>query len=183
MTEVAVSRLTRRLADTPQDFLADPDTVAVPAVVSDLLLMAGGATLTAQEAARFEGGKRKWRQLVLVTSWLLADPLLLTAGPKRLLHWLTATNLAELAHLMNPAAFVQDPDRREELARLTLRALSITAHGETKEQAADRLSTVDSVQRQKVLRAAREAQKRAEQVRKAMEEQRAREAAARYSQV
>lgn len=183
MTEVPVSRLTRRLADTPQDFLADPDTVAVPAVVSDLLLMSGGAALTQREAAHFEAGKRKWRRLVLVTSWLLADPLLLAVGPKRLRGWLTANELTALAKLVDPATFALDPDRREELARLTLRALGLPPHGETSAQAADRLSTVDSVQRQKVLLAAREAEKRAEQVRKAMEEQRAREAAARYSQV
>ena len=52
MTEVPVARLTRRLADTPTDFLADPASVAVPAVVSDVLLMAGGAALDARPKRR-----------------------------------------------------------------------------------------------------------------------------------
>lgn len=183
MTEVTVARLTRRLADTPQDFLADPTTVAVPAVVSDVLLMAGGRALDAEEAERFEANEPRWRRLVLVVCWLLADPALLATGPAALTTWLTARELFTLSLLVDPLRFTQDPDRREELARLTLRALSVQPAGESPEQSADRLSTVDSVRRQEVLVAARAAEERAAAVRKAMEEQRAREAAARYSQV
>ncbi|MFI7679002.1 hypothetical protein [Actinophytocola sp. NPDC049390] len=183
MTEVPVARLTRRLADTPQDFLADPASVAVPAVVSDVLLMAGGRPLDAREAERFEADEPRWRRVLLVACWLLADPDLLGRGPAVLTRWLTAPELLKLSRLVDPARFVQDPDRREELARLALRALSLSPAGESAEQAADRLSTVDSVRRQEVLVAARAAEERAAAVRKAMEEQRAKEAAARYSQV
>ncbi|GAB1512439.1 hypothetical protein [Actinophytocola sp. KF-1] len=183
MTEVPVARLTRRLADTPQDFLADPANVALPAVVSDVLLMAGGTPVDATEAERFEADEPRWRRLVLVMCWLLADPDLLACGPAALRQWLTAPELLTLSRLVDPLRFVQDPDRREELARLTLRALSLHPSGESPEQAADRLSTVDSVRRQEVLVAAKAAEERAATVRKAMEEQRAKEAAARYSQV
>lgn len=183
MTQVTVAQLTRRLADTPQDFLADPSAVAVAAVVSDVLLMAGGTALDAVEAEPFEAGEPRWRRLVLVTCWLLADPALLASGPEALTTWLTDPALATLSQLVDPLRFTNDPDRREELARLTLRALLFQPAGETPSQSADRLSTVDSVRRQEVLVAAREAEERAEAVRKAMEEQRAREAAARYSQV
>jgi hypothetical protein len=183
VTEVPVARLTRRLADTPQDFLADPAGVAVPAVVSDVLLMAGGRPLDAAEAERFEADEPRWRRLVLVACWLLADPDLRACGAEALTRWLTAPELLKLARLVDPTRFVQDPDRREELARLTLRALSLHPAGESEEQAADRLSTVDSVRRQEVLVAAKAAEERAAAVRKAMEEQRAKEAAARYSQV
>ncbi len=186
MTEpsgIPVARLTRRLADTPQDFLADPMAVAVPAVVSDVLLMSGGGALTATEAARFEVTEPRWRRLVLVTCWLVADPGLLACGPAALARWLTARELFTLSLLVTPLRFVQDADRREELARVTLRGLSLTPAGETPEQAADRLATVDSVKRQEVLIAAKVAEERAAAVRKAMDEERAREAAARYSQV
>jgi hypothetical protein len=64
-----------------------------------------------------------------------------------------------------------------------MRALSVTPSGESSAQAADRLSTVDSVKRHEVLLAAKAAEERAEAVRKAMAEERSREAAARYSQV
>lgn len=182
-SEVPVARLTRRLADTPQDFLVDPMAVAVPAVVSDVLLMAGGTALTAAEAARFEVTEPRWRRLVLVTCWLVTDPALLACGPAALARWLTARELFTLSLLVAPPLFVGDADRREELARVTLRALALTPAGETPEQAADRLATVDSVERQKVLIAAKVAEERAAAVRKAMDEDRAREAAARYSQV
>jgi hypothetical protein len=183
VTEVAVARLTRRLADTPQDFLADPAAVALPAVVSDVLLMAGGTALDAADAEPFETEDPRWRRLVLVTCWLLADPALLACGPAALTTWLSAPDLFELSLLVDPRRFTEDPDRREELARLTLRALSVQPEGETPERSADRLATVDSVRRQAVLVAAKEAEERAAAVRKAMEEQRAKEAAARYSQV
>jgi hypothetical protein len=180
VTEVGVAHLTRRLADTPQDFLADPEAVAVPAVVSDVLLMAGGSPLSSP--APFDGDPRR-RGLVLVTSWLVADPLLLACGPAALSDWLGSPELATLSGIVRPSLFVSDPDRREELVRLTLRALGVRPAGETAAQAADRLSTVDSVRRQEVLLAAKAAEERAAAVRKAMEDERAREAAARYSQV
>lgn len=177
MSEVTVSRLTRRLADTPPDFL-DPSAVSVPAVVSDVLLMFGGSPLTSP--GPFTGETRRLT-LILVTSWLLADPGL-DATSDKVLPLLTG-GLDTLATLVNPARFVTDPDRREELARLTLRALGLTPAGETTAQAEDRLSTVDSVRRYEVLVAAKEAEERAQAVRKAMEEQAAKESAARYSQV
>lgn len=183
MTEVAVARLTRRLADIPTDFLADPMTVAVPAVVSDVLLMAGGTPLDASKAADFEVNEPRWRRLVLVTCWLVADPMLRARGPKALSEWLFSRTLVTLSLLVDPLNFVRDPDRREELARVTLKALALTPAGESEAQAADRLSTVDSVKRHEVLLAAKAAEERAAAVRKAMEEERAREAAARYSQV
>lgn len=183
MTEIPVARLTRRLTDTPQDFLADPVAVTVPAVVSDVLLLAGGAALDATAAAKFEVNEPRWRRLVLVTSWLVADPSLLACGADALSAWLRSSNLFTLSLLVTPLNFVTDPDRREELARVTLRALSVAPAGETSAQAADRLSTVDSVRRHEVLVAAKVAEERAAAVRKAMEDERAREAASRYSQV
>lgn len=183
MTEIAVVTLTRRLTDTPQDFLTNPMAVTVPAVVSDVLLMAGGAALDAKAAATFEVDEPRWRRLVLVTSWLVAEPALLACGADALSAWLRSADLCTLSLLVAPRNFVADPDRREELARLTLRALSVTPEGETAAQSADRLSTVDSVRRHEVLVAAKVAEERAAEVRKAMEDERAREAASRYSQV
>lgn len=174
MTEVPVSALTRRLADTPPDFLAAPSEVSVPAVVSDVLLAAGGSPLSSYLAP-----DEPTQRLTLVACWLVAG---LPADPAAVREFLL-TGLTGLAALVEPSRFVTDPDRREELARLALRALALTPAGESEAQAADRLSTVDSVRRHEVLVAARVAEERARSVRRAMEEQRAREAAARYSQV
>ncbi len=178
---ISLSRLTRRLAETPTDFLS-PET-SVPAVVSDLLMAAGGPGLDERSAMPFESSERNWLRIVLVSCWLLADEeLMARAEPKRVLHYLTEV-LLPLADLVDAPLFVSDPDRREELARLALRSLDLLPDGESKAQAADRLATVDTVRRYEVLQAAKAAEERAAAVRKAMEEQRATEAAARYSQV
>lgn len=177
----SVSRLTRRLAETPTDFLSDD--VSVPAVVSDVLVSAGGQGLDARSALPFESSERNWLRLVLISCWLLADEeVAAAADPRQTYDFLTEV-LLPLADLVDARKFVADPDRREELTRLALKSLSLQPDGETQAQAADRLATVDSVRRQEVLRAAKEAEERAASVRKAMEEQRAQEAAARYSQV
>jgi hypothetical protein len=76
---------------------------------------------------------------------------------------------------------VTDPDRREELARRCLRALGLLPGGETAAQAADRLGTLDSVERARVIAATRDAELRAAEVRKAMQAQAAAEAAAKAS--
>ncbi len=181
-----VGRLVRRLADTPAEFLAEPAEVSVGAVVSDVLVMAGGQPLRAVGAAPFvarPAEERNWLRLVLVACWLLADDQLVAARRSERAHTLLTAVLPQLAHLVDAENFVKDPDRREELARLTVRALGLPVDGETAAQLEDRLSTVDSVRRHEVLVAAREAEERAQAVRKAMEEQRAKEAAARYSQV
>lgn len=176
---ITVARLTRRLADTPRDFLAEPHQVSVAAVVSDVLRMSGGSGL----GSALPGLERNASRLVLITCWLAADDELLAAGRAVELRELLTTGLGRLAALVDAGKFVSDPDRREELARITLRALGLAVAGETPAESEDRLSTVDSVRRQEVLVAAREAEERAAAIRKAMEEKRAEEAAARYSQV
>ena len=178
---ISLSRLTRRLAETPADFLSDE--TSVPAVVSDVLIAAGGPGLDARGALPFESSERNWLRLVLISCWLLADDeLMAVADAKQILYHLTEV-LLPLADLVEASKFVTDPDRREELTRLALRSLSVLPDGEAAAQAADRLTTVDSVRRQEVLQAAKVAEERAAAVRQAMEEQRAKEAAARYSQV
>lgn len=178
---ISLSRLTRRLAETPADFLS-PET-SVPAVVSDLLIATGGPGLDERSAMPFESSEQNWLKIVLISCWLLADDeLMAPADAKQVYHLLTEV-LLPLADLVDAPKFVSDPDRREELARLAIRTLNLLPDGETKAQAADRLATVDTVRRYEVLQAAKAAEERAEAVRKAMEEQRAKEAAARYSQV
>lgn len=178
---INLSRLTRRLVETPADFLA-PET-SVPAVVSDLLVATGGPGLDERSALPFESSEQNWLRIVLISCWLLADDeLMARSDPQRVWHYLTEV-LLPLADFVDAAKFVADPDRREELARLALRSLDLLPDGETEAQAADRLTTVDTVRRYEVLQAAKAAEERAAAVRKAMEEQRAKEAAARYSQV
>ncbi|MCI0461831.1 MAG: hypothetical protein L0Z62_33185 [Gemmataceae bacterium] len=188
--------LTRRLAECPEEFLAEPrvgtvGTIHVAAVVGDLMLDLGGSPLPRTRAGTFRTGldrKGKNRlRCILVACWLLHDGWFRArrrfAEPA--LRFL-AEGLNELAALVDAPRLVTDPDRREELARLCLEALGLRPAGETAEQAEDRLTTLSSVERERVIRASRAAENRAAElreqaVREAMARRAAEEAAARYS--
>jgi hypothetical protein len=182
--------LTRRLAECPAEFLAEPligtaGSVHVAAVVSDLLRDLGGPPLTAEGAQAYQTADRRQRnrlRVVLVASWLLHDPWFRSrqrfdAAARSFL----ALGLTDLAKLIEAPQLVADPDRREELARLCLQALGLRPAGETVEQAQDRLTTLSSAERQRVIREAQAAERRAREVREAMARRAAAEAAARYS--
>jgi hypothetical protein len=195
--------LTRRLAECPADFLAEPragsrGTVHVAAVVSDLVRELGGEPLAPQAAAGFQpvelGPHRNRLRLVLVAAWLLHDPWFRNLSPDlsaerkegagdaaaRASAFL-AHGLTDLAALVPAPQCVSDPDRREELARLCLNALGLRPAGETVAQAQDRLTTLSSAERQRVIREAQAAEARARQIREAMARKAAQEAAARYT--
>ncbi|HKZ68457.1 MAG TPA: hypothetical protein VJ020_00155, partial [Anaerolineales bacterium] len=90
---------------------------------------------------------------------------------------LLSTGLDELASITTANKFVSDPDRREELARLCLRGLGLRPAGETEAQAQDRLATLNTAERQRVIKAARAAEERARQIREEMAKKAAEEAA------
>jgi hypothetical protein len=167
--------LLRRLADTPPDFLDDPrigasGQVFVAAVVNDLLAQGPGrASLI--ELQRFEGRSADAGRLrmTLVMAWLLADDALRAQSASRadVLNLLDGT-AAELAGLASAAKYLQDPDRREELVRVLLARLNLRPHGETAEQAADRLSALSATERKRLLDASRAAEARAREIREAL---------------
>ena len=166
--------LTRRLAELPSDFLApvwreDPKGVHVEAVINDLLQEWGGPPETSSSLAPWQPsapGPR--RRLALVTCWLLATPGLVRGVAGRdAARRLLSRGLDELAALVPPERFVDDPDRREELVRLTLAGLGLRPKGETEAIAADRLKALSSVERARVLR---ETQKQVEHARRVREE-------------
>jgi len=183
--------LTRRLAECPPDFLAEPrrgatGEVRVAAVVADLLADWGNAALSPAEAAIFQVADTpqqvNWLRLVLLTCWLWREPWFVQRRPAReaALKYL-AKDLSGLASLMQAQQCVLDPDRREELARLGLKALGFCPKGETPAQAQDRLNALDSVERQRVIQAARSAEARSRAVREAMAAKAAQEAADKWS--
>ncbi len=183
--------LTHRLAACPAEFLAEPrigaaGVVEVPAVVADLMHDLGGPPPTKAQLAVFQTKDarqhRNWLGLVLIAAWLLHAPWFLEQqqlGP-RVIDFLTS-GLHPIAGLAQAPRFVADPDRREELARLALHHLGLRPAGETDAQATDRLNTLDTVERDRVQRAARAAEERAQAIRDAMAKKAAEEAAAQYS--
>lgn len=176
-----LEQLTRRLAETPPEMLAEPAMadkpgVEVSAVAGDVLRGLGltpAGWLIALHPQSNDKVVRNLLRITLVACWLLADPWFRgkTDGEKAQL-WLR-DGLAELAGLTAADAFVKDDDRREELARLALRALGFTPRGETETQANDRLESISSLERKRVIAASRKANAVA-RMQRAREEERAR---------
>ena len=186
----ALERLTRRLGETPADFLAEPriakqGTIAVAAVVQDLLMHLGGP-VDPKHLATFDGVKRaKDRNRLataLVLCWLLADEWFAdqSVDPEAVLELLSA-KAAELSTHVASGTLVSDPERREEAARLALGHLGFRPAGETVAQAADRFSSISSSERARVLAASRAAEKRARDVREALRRKAAEESADKWT--
>jgi hypothetical protein len=185
--EVELDGLMARLAECPSDFLEVPrvleeGTLHGGAVVHDLVLELGGAPRLRQRAAAFgpQGTVTlAHRRLALVACWLLADPRLRGAPElgERALAWIEK-GLGPLSRAEKHAAFVADPDRREELSRSCLSALGLRPAGETPETAADRLASLDSVERKNLIEATRAQREKARELREAMRRKEAEEAAA-----
>jgi len=185
-----VAALTHRLAECPGEFLEPPlvrnvGAVHVDAIVADLVRFMGGPVLTAQDTKIFREGRGKapenHLQVVLIASWLLHDPWF--ANQRALadrVPGLLVNGLADVSAVVPATQFVTDPDRREELVRICLAGLELRPAGESPNEAADRLSALDSVERQRVAAEARKAEERAQRVREAMKKKEAEEAAARY---
>lgn len=183
-----IESLLHRLAETPQAFLAEPvlergGEVHVDAVVFDVVSDLGHTldSPSLEPLRVHDPTARNWLRLVLIGAWLAHDPAFRGAGlgPK-VARWLTEA-LHDLARLVEAELYVTDAERREELARLLLAAVELTPQGESPKQAADRLATVDSIERTRVLEAMREKRERAEQLRRELAAKKAREAAARFS--
>ena len=182
--------LTRRLAETPPDFLAEPvvagsGSVMVPALVNDLAAM-HGARLPQARLGAFAGTAahvdRNRLALVMIAVWLLADDWFLgqQIAPAMLAD-LLIDPMAELAVGTPAHKFVNDPERREELARVILAFLDYRPQGESEAQATDRLAAVSATARRKLLAASRASEQRARQIREALAKKAAEESADKWT--
>ena len=178
-----LEQLTRRLAETPADMLAEPSAggkagVETGAAAGDVLRALGARELDARWLLAMhpdDAGKavRNRLRVKLVAIWLLADPWFKgRADPVRAQAWLR-DQLDELASITSADACVKDDERREELARLCLKALGFAPQGETEAQAQDRLESISSVERRRVVEASRRVREEARK-RRAAEQERAR---------
>ena len=179
-----VEALTRRLLDTPADFL-DP-TTEVTAVVSDLFVSVVGSRPRWVDRRRLPPRRhargpqlvpRRADRDVAARRRLVRDitPPVATAGAV-----LTGA-VRELAAAVPAETLVSDADRREELARRLLAGLGLLPAGETDAQATDRLAAPRLGRAARVLAATRAAEERAAAVRQAMHDKAAAEAAAKAS--
>jgi hypothetical protein len=175
--------LLHRLANCPPDFLLGPEEIDVTALACDHFRALRRAIPDAKQR-RFLGElPGESQRLVSIALWLLRDEWFIARPELAEATWkfLQSDTLTKLAKLVRAEAMVNDPDRREELVRLCLKELGMCPEGETAEYAADRLTTLDSVERERVIRQTRKAEARARELREAMARKRAEEAASRYS--
>lgn len=181
--------LLQRVAETPKDFLAEPRIRAageahVDAVVGDLLASLG-AEVGSRDLERFAGkgpADRNLLAVALLLCWVLADPWFVSAAPtKAELLALLGDGASELAAAASARKFVEDPDRREELVRVALAAIGCRPAGESEAQAEDRLTSLSSAERARVVEAARAAELRARQIREALRKKAAEESADKYT--
>ena len=183
--------LLRRLAECPPDFLGAPvqngqGEIHVAAIAHDVLRDLGGAPAPNELGAWNGEGESSEEQLrlVCVACWLLHDDWFQAHSDENMARaaqdWL-ASDLGDLSLLVETRQWLNDADRREELARRALDALQILPQGETPNQAADRLKTLDSIERQRMILETRRAQERARHIRQEMARKKAEaDAAARY---
>lgn len=185
--------LLHRLAETPTDFIvgpaatqgASPAPEVTAALVNDLLTRLG-QPLAAATLKRFcadgASGTENRLALVRVVVWLLADEWFRQAplAPEAVLQLLDP-NVAELANDARTAKYVGDPDRREELVRMTLARLGLRPQGESEAQATDRLSAISSSERRRLLAASRETERRARAIREALVRKQAEESADKWT--
>jgi hypothetical protein len=182
--------LTKRLAEIPADFLDEPiigksGRLAVAALVNDMLQRFGRRAYV-NELSFFEGNNvkqdRNRLQLIAITTWLLSEEWFTTASisAENILLLLTQA-LTEMANATRADKFVTDSDRREELARVILARLNFRPANESKTQAIDRLSSLSSIERQRLLEESRAAEKRAREIREALARKAAQESADKWT--
>lgn len=165
--------------------IGDRGVVAVAAVVGDTLAALGAALpddwVAGLTPGQTDAATENWLRACLVSCWLASDESARSLLSGAAFLGLLGEELWAMAALVRAELLVRDPDRREELARLVFRRAGVVPAGETVEQAADRLSTLDSATRARVEAEARAAEARAKEVRAALARKRAEEAAARAS--
>ncbi len=186
----ALESLLRRLAETPEDFLGEPrigsaGKVHVAAVVHDWMASLQ-AKAPASALASFEvtdaKAHRNRLSISLLAVWLLSAPCFrrpdVDAGAA--LDALIQVS-RDLAPHLPSRLFFTDPDRREELARMALARMGLRPQGETEHQAQDRLVTISTAERTRVVQASREAAERARALREALAKKAAEESADKYT--
>lgn len=135
--------------------------------------------LAKRRECQMESAPVRQPSVQMLMLWILADEVF----DELIVHAEPLVSLILVADSLMASAYpdLQDEDQREEVIRLTLNGLGLRPREETDQQAQDRLLMVSSSERARVVAASRAAEERAETIRRALAEQRAREAADKYT--
>jgi hypothetical protein len=197
---LSVERLCRRVGAIPSVFVDDPHEGQAPlathAILHDLLLVQcetppstaflvpfrkGHVIKKAPKGAPEAAAAQRYF-LARVLAWLLMDDAFRGLPSERLEHAIQSA--MGVLEVVAARQFLDDTDRREELVRLVLRDLGVLPDGEAPADAEDRLSSLDSVRRVRLLQEARAAEderrKREAEIAAELAKKQAEEQAARY---
>lgn len=177
----AISQLHHRMTATPTDLLDLQDTQFLPALVHDLLYRHQQSfSHDLLMPFREKLNKCPWYKTCYLLLHLYADKSFTQLNANKLVIALQEKS-KELHAAGKNSIYVEDVDRREEFIRVALAAVDLRPQGETQIQAEDRLMTVSSFERKRVMEAARAAEERAAQIREALARKAAEEAANKMS--
>lgn len=183
---IDVENLLHHIGQMPEVFLHEPrigkvGSVDVAAVLGDLF-SAIGADPPGPEDFGYEPNRpehRNRQRVILVAAWI-AWTLRSDITDARKLQDLFRAELTQLAAHVDAEQFANDPDRQEELVRTVLKALELQPAGETPAQTADRLDSLSTVRRTRIIRAQQKKLERARQLKADMERKRREAQASRY---
>lgn len=175
----ALELLHHRLVEIPLEFMESPDAGAL---LHDTLRLLNLPLTGHQLATWRQQAAQENHTLLPLFCWLLVTPGVFSAGLHFPQVWylLTITS-PRLAQHAKAKQALNDPDRREELLRLMLADLDMRPAGESPAQAQDRLSSISSLERARVLEAARAAEVRAREIREALRRKAAEEGADKWA--
>ncbi|KAF2506937.1 hypothetical protein EYY60_20705 [Flavobacterium zhairuonense] len=118
-----------------------------------------------------------WRA-IHISTWLLCHPDFVNNPQiENKLHQFWFEELLKTTVYVKHNEWISDDERAEEMVRLLLYCCEIIPYGENHNEAADKLSSINSEERYRVLKESYEAHERIMRIQREMAEQKAREAA------
>lgn len=174
-----INTLHHRLTEYPKEWMTPQPPSYFYALMHDAVF-ALSESVQVSSLARFNRpfAQCEWYQASLLVAYFLMDSGFKSFQYESDFLIDAIENTAkELSQAGSNTLYIQDVDRREEFIRVVLSAIKLRPAGETVNQAEDRLQAVSSLERVKVLKAAKVAEQRAHDLRIALAKQKAKEAA------
>lgn len=183
----SIYELISHLKSCPADFLhasceeTDSKGIETNALILDSLRKTNTqyqTTSALKDPIYYKAITENHRRSIHIVAWLLSHPAFQqsAAGPQAI-EELLFEQLKEMSRLVKYKDWVFNEDRTEELARTALFTCNILPGSETEEEAIDRLESLSSLKRNKILAKTKAAYDRAIEIRRKMAEKKAREAA------
>lgn len=175
----SMPHLHHRMTAAPKGLWQTSEIEKLPALVHDLLYKhQRNFSADILDPFRKSPKQANWYAQCMLLVYFYADAEFLQT-PLDIYQLATALQekAKELVSIGDPQLYIDDVDHREEFIRLAMSAVNRYPQGETPEQAADRLISCSSTERNRVLEAAKEAEARAAKIREALARKAAQEAA------